>query len=53
MLKFCDVTQGVTVESDASFLGLGAFLPQGDQPVSFASRALTPAEGRYTQIEKE
>ena len=53
VLKFYDVTQAVTVESDASLSGLGATLPQGGQPVAFASRALTPAESRYAQIEKE
>ena len=53
VLKFYDVTQAVTVECDASLSGLGATLLQGGQPVAFASRALTPAEGRYAQIEKE
>ena len=32
---------------------LGATLLQDGQPVSFASRALTPTEQRYAQIEKE
>ena len=53
VLKFYDVTQAVTVESDASLSGLGATLLQGGQPVAFASRALTSAERRYAQIEKE
>ena len=48
-----DVTQAVTVESDVSLSGLGATLLQGGQPVAFASRALTSAERRYAQIEKE
>ena len=38
---------------DASDTGLGAILLQLQQPVSFASRALTQTETRYAQIEKE
>ena len=53
VLKFYNVKQEVTIESDASLSGLGASLFQEGQPVAFASRALTPAEGRYAQIEKE
>lgn len=47
VLKFYDVAQEVTVESDASLSGLGATLLQSGQPVAFASRASTPAESRY------
>ena len=49
--KFPDVTQEFTLESDASLSGLRATLLQGAQPVAFASRALTPDEGRYAQTE--
>ena len=53
MVKFHDVNRKVAIESDASLSGFGAFLLQEGQPVAFASRALTPAEGCYVQIEKE
>ena len=45
--------KGVTLQCDASQSGLGAALMQNGQPVAYASRALTPAETRYAQIEKE
>lgn len=43
----------VTLQCDASQSGLGAALMQNGQPVVYASRALTQAETRYAQIEKE
>ena len=44
------VTEG---QGDASEKGLGFVLLQNGHPITYASRALTPAETRYSQIEKE
>ena len=46
------------VSTDASSFGLGAVLTQQQEdqqwkPVAYASRALTPTEERYAQLEKE
>ena len=43
----------VTLQCDALQSGLGAAMMQNGQPVAYASRALTSAETRYAQIEKE
>ena len=43
----------VVIECDASQHGLGACLMQCEQPVAYASRALTVSETNYAQIEKE
>jgi len=40
-------------QGDGSKDGLGFVLMQQGQPVTFASRALTPAEQKYSQVEKE
>ena len=42
-----------TLQCDASELGLGATLMQNDQPIVYASRALTKTEQNYAQVEKE
>ena len=53
VLHYYDVNEEVTIECDSREVGLGATLLQDGKPVSFASRALTPTEQRYAQIEKE
>lgn len=53
VLRYYDVTEEVTVQSDASQKGLGATLLQKGQPVAFASRSLSTTEQQYAQVEKE
>ena len=53
VLKYYSATDELTIQCDASSTGLGAAILQQGQPVAFASRALTPTEQRYAQIEKE
>ncbi|KAK2890507.1 hypothetical protein Q8A73_018807 [Channa argus] len=57
LLKFYDPEKSTRISVDPSKYGLGAVLvQQRDEqwlPVVYASRALTSAESRYAQIEKE
>ena len=52
-LKYYDVTKPMTIQCDASSVGLGATLMQEGQPIAFSSRALSIPEQGYAQIEKE
>lgn len=58
VLALYDPKLETKIRTDASSYGLGAFLMQKQasnqwQPVVYASRALSPTEQRYAQIEKE
>jgi hypothetical protein len=53
VLRYYDREEELVLQTDASATGLGAALMQQGQPIAFASRALTDAETRYAQIEKE
>ena len=51
--RYYNLSDEVTLQFDASKSGLGAALLQNGQPFAYASRALTAAETRFAQIEKE
>ena len=53
VLRYYNVHKPVTVTVDASRKGLGAAVLQDGGVVAYASRALTPTEQRYAQIELE
>ena len=53
VLKYYEPEKPLVLQCDASEKGLGASLLQEGRPIAYASRALTPAECNYAQIEKE
>ena len=53
VLQYFDPSKPVVIQTDASSTGLGSCLMQDGKPIEFTSRALTDAETRYAQIEKE
>ena len=53
VLKFFDRQKKTVLQCNASMSGLGACLLQDGHPVAYASRALTPTETNYAQIEIE
>ena len=52
-LRYFDPSLPVTIQVDASQVGLGAALLQDGKPVAFASKALTKTECWYANIERE
>ena len=52
-LRYFDPSLPVTIQVDASQVGLGAALLQNGKPVAFASKALTKTKCRYANIERE
>ena len=52
-LRYFDPSLPVTIQADASQVGLGAALLQNGHPMAFASKALTKTECWYANIERE
>ena len=53
MLTYVDPSKDLVLQADASKFGLGAILLQAGRPVAYTSKAFTPNEVSYAQIEKE
>ena len=51
--RYFDPSLPVTIQVDASQVGLGTALLQDNKPIAFASKALTNAECRYANMERE
>ena len=52
-LHYFDTNKPVVLQVDASKIGLGATILWDDQPVAYASKALTHTERCWVNIEKE
>lgn len=52
-LQFFDMNKETTISVDSSQKGMAAILMQDGRPCAYASRSLTQAQERYSQIEKE
>ena len=52
-LHYFDTNKPVVLQVDASKIGLGATILQDDQPVAYASKALTDTEREWANIERE
>ena len=52
-LAYYDPSKELVIQVDSSKHGLGAALLQDGRPIEYASRALTPSERNWVQIEKE
>ena len=52
-LAYYDPSKELVIQVDSSKHGLGAVLLQDGRPIEYASRALTPSERNWAQIEKE
>ena len=51
-LRYFDPSLPVTIQVNASQVGLGAVLLQNGKPIAFASKALDETECQYVNIER-
>ena len=52
-LRYFNPSLPMTIQVDASQVGLGAALLQNGKPMAFASKALTKTKCQYTNIERD
>ena len=53
MLRYFNSEEPIIIQVDTSSIGIGAALMQQGRVVSYHSRALTPTQQRYSNIEPE
>lgn len=53
VLRYYDVNKDITLSVDASSKSLGAVILQENQPIAYATKALTASQQNWPQIEKE
>ena len=53
VFRYYDESLSLIIQCDARQSGIAAVSLQNGKPLSYASRAKTPRETRYAQIEKE
>lgn len=53
VLRYFDVNEKIKLSVDASSMAIGVTLLQQNQPVAYATKAFTPAQRLFPQIEKE
>lgn len=53
ILQYYGVRKPVTISVDSSMSGTGGVILQNNLPIAYASKALTEAQQRYSQLKKE
>ena len=53
LLQYYDPNKELTIQCDASSIGIGATLLQNKKPICYASKTLRDTKRRYVQIEQD